>query len=200
MIKVVVFDLDGVYFVNSHENFKRNLREIFGLTDEQIVNVYFKSQQMKEYKLGKMDPDVFWSWAIAEWNIKTTKEAILKIMVAGYEINPQAQVLVEKLKDQGIKIALCTNNFPERIRVIDDKLDFLKHFDVQVFSFEEGAAKPDYRIYERLIEETGVKAEEIVYFDDSEEAVAAAGNLGIRAFNYTTFEEMRNKISELIRN
>ena len=53
MIKVVVLDLDGVYFLNSHENFKKNLGKQFSLTEKQIVAVYFKSQKMQEYKREK---------------------------------------------------------------------------------------------------------------------------------------------------
>jgi len=197
MIKVVTLDLDGVYFVDSHKNFKESLKTIFGLSEQQIVDVYFKSEMMKKYKLGEINGNEFWAWAITEWNINTTKEELLNILAKGYNINEKAKELVDKLHQQNIKTALCTNNFIERIKVIDEKLNFLKDFDIKVFSYEVGFMKPDKNIFKALVDNAQVISEDIIYFDDSLEAVESAKSIGITAFLYDNFEQMINKLKEL---
>jgi epoxide hydrolase-like predicted phosphatase len=196
MIKVVTLDLDGVYFLNSHKNFKENLKKVFGLDEGKVVAVYFKSEMMKQYKLGKINGDEFWPWAIKEWGIDTTKKELLKILADGYSVNPEAKKLVDDLHKNGIKIALCTNNFFERISVVDDKLNFLPDFDIRVFSYEVGSIKPDLNIFQTLVEKTQVKPEEIIYFDDSKEAVDSAKKVGITAFLYEDFSQMLIKLKE----
>ena len=122
----------------------------------------------------------------------------MEILASSYEINPEAQNLIKKLNAHGIKLALCSNNFPERIKAVDEKLDFLKNFDIQVFSYEEGATKPSREIFNTLIKKSQVAPSEIVYFDDSAEAISTAKQLGINAFLYTSFDEMVTQINRLI--
>jgi hypothetical protein len=40
-IKAVVFDLDGVYFESGTQNFVASMKDIYGLTQRQIEDVYF---------------------------------------------------------------------------------------------------------------------------------------------------------------
>ena len=49
------------------------------------------------------------------------------------------------------------------------------------FSFELGLNKPDPAIYRAVLEQSGWKAEESLFLDDSPENVAAASELGIQA-------------------
>lgn len=60
--------------------------------------------------------------------------------------------------------------------------------DLLVYSHEEGTAKPDPRIYRTTCDRLGVRPEETVFLDDTEECAAAARALGMRAvlFQSTT--------------
>ncbi len=52
------------------------------------------------------------------------------------------------------------------------------YFDGIVTSFEEHCAKPEQRIFERVVEKFGIKPDETVFFDDSLANCEAAGRLG----------------------
>jgi epoxide hydrolase-like predicted phosphatase len=60
--------------------------------------------------------------------------------------------------------------------------------DVLVYSCEVGTEKPDQRIYEITCQRLGVHPSEVVFLDDLEPNVAAAGRLGMWAvlFQSTT--------------
>ena len=74
-----------------------------------------------------------------------------------------------------------------RTRELNKKFDFFKDFDVRVFSFEVGIAKPDKEIFEELVRQTGCEANEIIYADDNESSYKSALSVGINAFLYTIF-------------
>ena len=55
-------------------------------------------------------------------------------------------------------------------------------------SSRELVSKPDWRIYRRLMERYGLKAEECVFIDDRPENVAAARSMGMQGIVYTGIE------------
>ncbi|KAI6196495.1 Bifunctional epoxide hydrolase 2 [Aphelenchoides besseyi] len=81
--------------------------------------------------------------------------------------DPHIEKAIEKLKANGIKLGLLTNNgYWNQI------------FDVVVESAREGVRKPDPKIYEIMLERIGKKAEECIFIDDLKQNVDAAANLG----------------------
>jgi len=196
-VKLIVFDLDGVYFLDSHSNFKKNMQERFDLSLEDIVKVYFSSEKMSKVKKNKITSEEFWNWAIKEWNINTTREELLEILVSSYKVNDKAIELIKKLKEKGYKIGVCTNNFEDRIDILEKKFNFLKDFDTVVLSYKEGILKPDKRIYDRLCELSGLDKEEIVVSDDDSWLVDTLDNLGFKAILYKDFDQFQDDLIKL---
>lgn len=194
MIKVVTFDLDGVYFLKGKENFIANLVKL-GVPEDEARRVFFKSNQMNEqYKRGLMTGEEYWQWALKEWGLKMSVKEVVDLLISGYDVNKKAQKLARKLRQKGIKTALCSNNFPERVKGLNKRFDFLKEFDVMVLSYEIGALKPEKKIYKELIRQSGVKPEEILYSDDRQDVIEAAKSLGVNAFFYEKFEDFERNL------
>lgn len=197
MIKAITFDLDGVYFINGKENFIKRLVDL-GVSEEEARRVFFKSDQMnKEYKGGLIGDEEYWSWAIAEWKLSLSVEEIKDLLIEGYEVDSRVVEIVRKLREKGYKTCICSNNFPARINGLQDKFGFLENFDVVVLSYEIGVTKPDQKIFEELIKQSGVKPEEIVITDDKETNVIAAKEAGINAFFYEDFEQFLGELKKL---
>jgi glucose-1-phosphatase len=197
MIKAICFDLDGVYFVNGKSNFINNLGK-YGISEEEAKKVFLKSDQMnKMYKEGKMTDDEYWSWAIKEWGIDLTVQEVIDLLIEGYEVNNDVVKIVREVRDKGYKTLICTNNFPARIKGLDKRFDLLADFDASVFSYEIGATKPSTKIFQTLVDRSGVNAEEIVFADDNDANLAGAKEVGIQAFFYEGFDHFMNKLKEL---
>ncbi|KAI6219211.1 Bifunctional epoxide hydrolase 2 [Aphelenchoides besseyi] len=94
--------------------------------------------------------------------------------------DPHIEKAIEKLKANGIKLGLLTNNgywsTKKKRTTILDHADQI--FDVVVESAREGVRKPDPKIYEIMLERIGKKAEECIFIDDLKQNVDAAANLG----------------------
>jgi putative hydrolase of the HAD superfamily len=187
MIKAICFDLDGVYFLNGKSNFISNLQKL-GVSEDEAKRVFLKSDQMnKQYKLGKMSDEEFWSWALNEWKLNLSVGEIIDLLISGYEVNTSAAEYVKKVRSAGYKTLICSNNFPARINGLHQRFGFLDDFDVTVFSYEVGFDKPSKEIFEELVSRTQVHPSEIFYSDDDASKMTSAKELGIETLVYTDF-------------
>lgn len=189
MIKVITFDLDGVYFPNGKVNFISALGKL-GISEDEAKRVFLKSPQMnQEYKNGKMTDEEFWSWAVSEWKLNQSWQEIVRLMIDGYDVNESVVTTVRGLREKGYKTAICSNNFPARVNGLQQKFGFLDNFDVAVFSFEVGASKPNKKIFEELVKKSQVEPSAIVFADDNPDNLIGAKEVGITTFLYEGFEK-----------
>lgn len=196
-IKVITFDLDGVYFPNGKANFINSLQKL-GVSEGEARRMFFKSSQMnQEYKIGKMTDEEFWTWAILEWKLRVSWQEVVKIMIDGYDVNLDVVEVVKKLRKSGYKTAICTSNFPARIMGLQDKSGFLNDFDIKVLSYEIGVNKPDNRLYEELVRRSGVASGQIVLADDDANSIAGAKAVGITTFLYEGFEKYLDQLKSV---
>jgi len=177
-MKAVILDLDGVYFSGGKERFISYVSGL-GVSEEMVREVYLKSDMMIKYKQGLIDGKKFWDYAINEWRLKKTRQELLNILQDGYELNPKKKEIMKILKDNSLKKIICTNNFPDRIRILDDRFDFLEEFDFKIFSYEHKMLKPELlSLVSKII---GIENNEILYFDDSQTNIDYAKKLGMNA-------------------
>jgi HAD superfamily hydrolase (TIGR01509 family) len=188
-IKVITFDLDGVYFPNGKANFIKALG-ILGVTEDEAKRVFLKSPQMNiEYKNGKMTDEEYWSWAAKEWKLDTAWEDLVKLMIVSYDVDENIVNIIKNLRSEGYKTAICSNNFPARVIGLQAKFGFLNNFDVHVFSFEVGQSKPNKVIFEELVKKSQVFGPEIVFADDNPDSLSGAQATGIKTFLYEGFDK-----------
>lgn len=178
MIKGIILDLDGTYFKNGTKNFLNNISSRYCVELEKVRESYLKSEFMKKYKRGEIKGKEFWKWAAKEWGIKATQEEIIKTLEEGYEINLKAEKLLQELRKKGIKTIICSNNFKERIDMLEKKFKFQKKFDYVILSYKYGVLKPE--LLEKVVEKTKMRAEEILVIDDGEDNIKAANELGYK--------------------
>lgn len=197
MIKAITFDLDGVYFTeDSFKNFKSNFPK--NTTDQNLVDhVLAKSDEMMNFKRGILTETQYWDFVNQSFGQSLSLDVITNLLMDSYSVNQNVVDYVKKVRSEGIKTCICTNNFPTRINALNKKFNFLSDFDVQVFSYEVGSVKPDLKIFQTLIEISGVFPEEIFYADDKEANVEAAKSLGINAIVFTNFEDFVKSLTQL---
>ena len=73
------------------------------------------------------------------------------------------------------KLALVSNfDHPPHVRSVLTELGLTHFFDSVVISGEVGVKKPDPRIFDLALDQTGMKPEEVIYVGDTEDDVKAA--------------------------
>lgn len=86
---------------------------------------------------------------------------------------------VQRLREEGLRLALLTNNAKEFSQSWRASFPVAELFDAVIDSSEVGVRKPDPRIYELTCQHLEVDADAAVFLDDNVENVEAAAALGI---------------------
>ena len=89
--------------------------------------------------------------------------------------------LMRDLKRAGTPVYGLTNFSSEKWALACERFSFLTEFEHVVVSAEVGLMKPDPRIFETLIERTGLSPQQTVFFDDLKANCDAADSLGFLA-------------------
>ncbi len=106
---------------------------------------------------------------------------------------------IDALKDAGYRLYCITNFTPAGYEQCYDCISFIERFDGCVFSFREGITKPDPEIYKTLLRRYGLKSEECVFIDDTEENVLSAEKLGFVGIVFTGYEDAASKLDEILK-
>lgn len=152
-------------------------------------------EKRKAMKEGKSDID-FWLEYAKKNSVRLSKDwpqtytSVLKDSVGA---DPNMYVLINELKESGIRIGMLSNIDDRYTKLIRD-FGFYEPFDPCLLSCEMGLEKPDPKAYELLLKTIDLPAEEIVFIDDKQENVEAAKKVGIDAILFESPQQLRNEL------
>ncbi len=108
------------------------------------------------------------------------------------------ELVVNQLKEDGIKVGLLTNSVPEFWPVIERTIN-TKLFDCIVDSSQVGVRKPDERIYELTARKLGMSTSSCVMIDDLHHNVKGAEKTGMAGILFTSSKETEEAIKNYFR-
>lgn len=107
-------------------------------------------------------------------------EKYWEYMLNNMQLVRGARQLLTRLKESGIKVAICTDLTTHIQHRKIKKLQITDYVDVFVSSEEADVEKPDIRIFRMVIEKLGIQPEEAIYVGDSyEKDIEGAKRAGI---------------------
>lgn len=107
--------------------------------------------------------------------------------------------LVKELKGEGVRLYLLSNisiGFAEKYKEVEHINDVLKCFDGLVFSGPLHTVKPNKEIFEHLLNEYSLKAEECIFIDDNQKNIEGAKKIGINTY---LFDSDVEKLREFLK-
>ncbi|HET6938083.1 MAG TPA: HAD-IA family hydrolase, partial [Nocardioides sp.] len=104
--------------------------------------------------------------------------------------------LVRELDDAGVPMWGLTNWSHELYPYAPRLYPILGLLEDVVVSGTEGVAKPDPAIFELAVARTGLRAEDLVFVDDSEANVAAAIEAGLDGILFTGADDLRAQLHD----
>ncbi|MCR4807065.1 MAG: HAD family phosphatase [Lachnospiraceae bacterium] len=105
---------------------------------------------------------------------------------------------VEELKAAGYRMYVLSNYSEYLYNKHTGEVPVLPLMDGIVISYQVHAIKPDHEIYRHLLDKYGLKPEESLFFDDREDNVKAATELGIAAVQITSEDMLLEELSRLL--
>lgn len=185
MIKNIIFDLGNVIVQNPTLN---TVKEF--LTDEKDAIVFskyiFKSEFWEMMDLGKITnleiaDTIKKQKLVAVKNYDDIKDFMLNWFTK-CNVNNDTMEIGKRLKKNGYNIYILSNMAKATFKYFSSKYDFFNIIDGAVVSGYEGIKKPDYKIFEILLERYSLVPDECLLIDDDDtnRTLEVANVMGIK--------------------
>lgn len=199
MIKNIVFDIGGVMADFDVEIYLKHL----GFNDEDVEK--YKNMVFYSEEWGALNTSIYDMAGIREILINKypeEKENICKIIdemdfkYILFEKEDSTEFLIS-LKEKGYKIYLLSDLSRESFPY-NSSMKFFNYIEGGIYSFEIGSLKPSDNNYERLLGDFNLVADETIFIDDRKQNIEAAEKFGIHGVQFTTLDEVKEKVYKLL--
>ena len=204
MIKLIIFDLDGVLFNGKKIHFdslNEALKEVdpkFTISWNEHLLKYDGLKSTKKLEILTKDKNLPIDQYKKIWERKQylTLKALKNIIPDKNLIN-----CMNSLSEQGYKIACCSNSIRKTVLTVLSKLDIIEYFDFIMSNEDVNHCKPHPEIYWNAISKLSCLPEETLIVEDSPCGLLAAARSGSNTFRVTsskevTYENIQNRINQ----
>lgn len=198
-LRAVIFDYGMVLSGPPDPEAIEQMLRITGLDAPWLNELYWAHRHA--YDEGKLTGLEFWRKVAQDGGLSLGEKELAELNDWDARMwsvpNPPMIAWQERLKERGLMTAVLSNMGDHVHDRIVREFAWLNRFDVQVWSYRLGIAKPDAAIYRDTLEQLGVKAVEALFIDDKPVNVEAARALGMRAAVFSTAERLREELVEM---
>jgi HAD superfamily hydrolase (TIGR01509 family) len=204
MIKLIIFDLDGVLVEAKEIHYKtlnKALAEVdkkYMITEKEHLSTYdgLKTNQKLEMLTKNKGLDPIYYEQI--WNRKQdlTIDAIS-------ELKPNAHLIVvfKRLRDMGYKLACCSNSIRRSVLVMLSKIGLIEYMDLIISNEDVKNSKPHPEMYWKAMSMMSVLPDECLIVEDSPHGLLAASRsranvLRVDNPSDLTFDKIQTKLKE----
>jgi len=171
------------------------LLHITGLSLEQFEPLYWADRHA--YDEGKLSGITFWQKFIRDAGLgHRLNQADVEILnQIGARVwttqNPAMLAWQQALKERGLLTAILSNMGDNVLENIEREFDWIHRFDVLIWSYQLGIAKPDPAIYHAVLSKLGTAPAETLFIDDKQVNIEAAQALGMKAILFSDVDQLR---------
>lgn len=194
--KAIGFDYGGVIAGIPGPEFNKRVTKLLGVDSKTFQDVYFEFNHLMNN--GVLSWQDFWKKVTEELGVHDKYNDLIKFIeeLPRHEINDQIVGLIDKLRTNGYKIGLLSNNDIATANKFRET-GFIDHFDAVVVSAEIGYSKPHHKAFEAFIKQLGVAADELIYIDDTEKSLVTAKEIGYHPVLFTNYDSLLHDLSVL---
>jgi len=195
-LRAVIFDYGMVLTGQPDQEAHDAMVRLTGLDAERFETQYWADRHA--YDEGKLTGVTFWEKFGRDSGLKLTPEELKELNRLDARMwttqNPTMVAWQQRLKERGLRTAILSNMGDSVLVSIEQAFAWIQNFDVLVWSFQLGLAKPDPAIYRHTLERLDTRPEETLFVDDKRVNVEMARALGLRAIEFTTSERLRDQL------
>jgi glucose-1-phosphatase len=195
-IEVLLFDLGGVLV--DWDGTSPLVALTGGRLDREAARRFWlTSPWVGRQDLGQCSVEEFADGAIAELELNMTRDDFIAAYLSWVKgVFPGTHALLDTLI-QRFRLATLTNNNAAHFARITNELDLGRYFGDVFASHEIGMKKPDPEIYRYVTDMLDVAPASIAFFDDNQECLEPARELGWQVFHTVGLEQVRAALEEL---
>lgn len=192
----IVFDLGGVVFTWNPQKLVSNVFED-KLAQRKVMDEIIGQEEWVELDRGTIERSAAIENIVDRTGLSKPKIKELMVKAPSY-LQPISETikLIQTLKEKGNKLFILSNMHPASIEYLEENNSFWNLFDGQIISCRIKMVKPEVQIYEYLLEEYKLSANETIFIDDTEINLVTANELGIRTIKYLNTSQCESELKE----
>jgi putative hydrolase of the HAD superfamily len=197
-LKNLIFDLGDVIIPIDLTAPIRNFAMLANMPEDEVRTIWKEHHFINHYETSLIDDDAFRGHVrqllkkrTAESDTETIEQWADEVIDTAWNTVLLDLPLerIERIKQlkANYRLFLLSNTSPIHIRRVNHVLTGMGQptleelFERVFYSYEVRMAKPSPEIYQHVLTEAGLAAEETAFFDDNAANIQAAGELGIQA-------------------
>jgi len=205
MIKNIVFDLGGVIIDLDRDQAVRRFEQI-GVDDaEQLIDAYEQKGIFLQLEDGSINTEEFCRKLREHTGKNLSFEDITHAWMGFIVDVPQYKLdYILKLREE-YKVYLLSNTNPiiqlqwaQTKRFTSAGRPLNDYFDTLYTSYEVGVTKPDRRIFEYMIQDSGMIPSETLFVDDGKSNIEVGRELGFQTYMPLNKEDWRSAIDRFL--
>ena len=197
-IKVVIWDMGGVFLRSQDLTPRADLANEYGLTIDEIHRLVFDTDSARRATIGQISDVEHWQNTGAVLGISGDKlQDFRKRFFEGDQVDFTLIDFIRGLKPN-YTTGLLSNAWSDTRNLLTNIRPCIDAFHVSVFSCEAGLAKPDPAIYAYITRLCGILPQEAIFVDDFIENVESANQFGIHAIQFKNTEQAVHDVKSLL--
>lgn len=189
-IKNIVFDLGGVICDLEVDRVVEAFHEIGMPKMAALMDPCYPAEVNERMESGK----ITWEEACDEMRRIDNRPEVTNEQIEWVyreflsKVDPAKLTTIKRLREQGFHTYVLSNTNPTAINIVRDRVreaageELESYFDALFLSYRIGILKPSPAIFERMIEQSGIKAEETLFIDDGSRNADTAHALGFAVY------------------
>jgi len=203
-ISTLIFDFGGVLINLNREKALAEFEKIGLLDTAKLLDNSLPVDIFMQLEIGELLEDEFLEKLVVRSTQNPTKEQVKAAFLSFLQDIPAEKLdLLLELKKR-FKILMLSNTNPihfiwcRNTKFNYKGLNINDFFDKCYVSYEQKTAKPEKEIFEIILKERSLKAEECLFIDDAPVNVETAKLLNFNAILYDVNEDLRKYFAKLI--
>lgn len=190
-IKNIVFDLGDVIINIDVPRAAHSFATLANRPADEVIQIFKEANVFGQFETGQLSAGEFRAYlkkllGHTHWDDATVDTAWNSLLL---DIPPRRIELIKQLR-QDYRLFLLSNTSSIHVDAVNkilhettgvEKLDLL--FEKLFLSYEMGVMKPHPSIYERVLTEADLLAEQTLFLDDNADNIKAAGEMGIQTIH-----------------
>ena len=186
METLYIFDMGGVLCCDFNDI--PVISDYLGITEDNFF--IYSGENFKELLDGKINSNEFWTRFSLRYGKKVKEELFGKFFNPG--IIRETKDIIEQLKSNS-RVVCGTNTIDSHYYYLLSQGAY-DIFDEVYASNLMGISKPDPDFYWHILNKEGIKPENTVFVDDTEENIISAQKIGIDSILFTDSDSLKRQI------
>ena len=191
-IKAVIFDMDGVLIEakNWHYEALNKALQLFGMEISRYDHLVTYDGLPTKKKLEMLSRERGLPKELHTFINNMKQQYTMEIVYANCKPTFHHEFALSKLKNEGYKMAVCSNSIRNTIEIMMQKAALEQNFEFYVSNQDVKNGKPDPEMYNKAIKELGFTPKECMIVEDNENGIKAARASGAWVMEVDVVEDV----------